>query len=176
LDNPEVQGLTFDRSPEFRLRRRDFPRLITQLPDPPAEALAPVSQWSIESVDIVVNSPNWKRDGRKWQAATSKHQDIAFSVEDERFWHCVERREIQPDIRDNMRVQWAYPVGLSKPANVRVLRVLTYNGKPISSALTEQELQAQLHSIDIVEPDTPDLFDERPSSKKHEKRDGRGND
>ena len=177
LDNPEVQGLSFDRSPEFFLRRNDFPRLITQLPDPPFDDPEPISQWSIETVDIIVNSPNWKQDGRKWQAATSKHQDIAFAIEDERFWLFVERREIQPDIRDNMRVQWAYPAGLSKPANVRVLRVLTYNGEPISSALTDQELQAQLHTIHIVKPETPDLFDERRISKgNHSKGDGHGDD
>lgn len=177
LDNPEVQGLTFDRSPEFHLHRNDFPRLITQLPDLPTDEPEPILQWSIETVDIIVNSPNWKHDGRKWQAATNQHQDIAFSIEDERFWLYVERRQIQPDIRDNMRVQWAYPAGLSKPANVRVLRVLTYNGKTISSALTDQELQTQFHTIHIVKPETPDLFDERLISKSyHSKGDHHSHD
>lgn len=165
IDNPEVKAITFDREPDFDIKRSDFPRHITQLPDPPLEDPPETTDWSIETVDIVVNSPNWKRDGRKWQAATNKYQDIAFSVEDDRFWYSVERKDIQPDIRDNMRVQWAYPAGLSKPANVRVLRVLSYNGKPISAALIEAELQALLTSVHIVEPDMPDLFDERRGSK-----------
>lgn len=164
IDNEEVQGITFDREPTFEIKRSDFPRRITQLPDPPAEEQPEITDWSTETVNIVVNSPNWKRDGRKWQAATTKHQEIAFSVEDDRFWFAVERKDIQPDIRDNMRVQWAYPAGLSKPVNVRVLRVLTYNGKPISPSLTESELRELLTSVHIVEPETPDLFDEKRGS------------
>jgi hypothetical protein len=165
IDNPEVKAITFDRESDFDIKRSDFPRHITQLPDPPPEEPPETTDWSIETVDIVVNSPNWKRDGRKWQAATNKHQDIAFSVEDDRFWFSVERKDIQPDIRDNMRVQWAYPAGLSKPVSVRVLRVLNYNGKPISAALSEAELQALLTTVHFVEPDMPDLFDERRGSK-----------
>ncbi|MGE9296006.1 MAG: hypothetical protein ACQKBV_06945, partial [Puniceicoccales bacterium] len=165
IDNPEVEGLAFDRTPDFRLRRTDFLRQITQLPGPPLEEAEKVTDWNIETVDIVVNSPNWKRDGRKWQAATNKYQDIAFSVEDDGFWLAVERKEIQPDIRDNMRVQWAYPAGLSKPSQVRVLRVVSYNGKSISDPMTVQELREQLEVVHFVEPDMPDLFDERREDK-----------
>lgn len=169
IDNAEVEGITFDREPNFEIKRSDFPRRITQLPDPSEEEPPQITDWSTETVDIVVNSPNWKRDGRKWQAATTKHQDISFSVEDDRFWFAVERKDIQPDIRDNMRVQWAYPAGLSKPANVRVLRVLTYNGKPISPSFTESELRELLTSVHIVEPETPDLFDEKRGSDNKDK-------
>lgn len=107
IDNPEIDGLSFDRSHEFPLKRADFLRLIIQIPDQvEVNTDAPMS-WSVEAVDIVVNSPNWKRDGRKWQAASNKFQDIAFSIEDATFWHHVQIKDIQPDIRDNMRVQWA---------------------------------------------------------------------
>lgn len=170
INNPEVQGIGFDRTPSFEIKRGDFPRRITQLPEPVLEEISLPTEWSTETVNIVVNSPNWKRDGRKWQAATSKQQDISFTVEDDRFWFSVERKDIQPDIRDNMRVQWAYPAGLSKPANVRVLRVLSYNGKTISEPLSELELRALLTSVHIIEPETPDLFDERRGNyKKHDK-------
>lgn len=172
VDNPEVRGLSFDRSTDFKIKRSDFPRKITQLPEPPPEALSEVADWNVETVDIVVNSPNWKRDGRKWQAATSKHQDIAFSVEDDRFWFSVERKDIQPDIRDNMRVQWAYPAGQSKPASVRVVRVLSYNGKPISQPLSDSELRNLLKAVHVVEPEMPDLFDQRQASHMKESRGG----
>lgn len=163
IDNPEVRGLAFDRSHDFPIKRRDFPRQITTLSDLPAEAPPETGEMAFETVDIVVNSPNWKRDGRNWQAATGKYQDVSFSIEDESFWLRVERRDpdLKPTIRDNMRVQWAYPAGSAKPAHVKVLRVLSYNGREISPSMSEQEIQALQSTIRMVEPDTPDLFDER---------------
>lgn len=163
IDNPEVKGITFDRAPTFEIKRNEFPRRITQLPDQPPDDPVKPSGLNFETVDIVVNSPNWKRDGRNWQAATGKFQDISFSIEDEGFWLSVERRDsdLRPTIRDNMRVQWAYPAGASRPTQVRVYRVLSYNGRQISPAMSDQEIQALQSTIHFVEPDLPDLFDER---------------
>jgi hypothetical protein len=171
IDNPEVKGLSFDRTHDFPIKRADFPRQITHIPEVIEPEAAQQIAWSVESVDIIVNSPNWKRDGRKWQAATNKFQDIAFSIEDETFWHHVDIKDIKPDIRDNMRVQWAYPAGLSKPASVRVLKVLTYNGKDISQPLSESELKRILEEPYIIEPDAPDLFS---NEEKHRKLDENG--
>lgn len=160
IDNSEIEGLAFDRSHDFPIKRADFPRLITQIPDQvDVDTDTPMS-WAVESVDIVVNSPNWKRDGRKWQAATSKHQDIAFSIEDDTFWHHVQVKDIQPDIRDNMRVQWAYPAGQSKPSHVRALRILSYNGTKISDPMTQVELNRALEEATVIEPEMPGLFDD----------------
>lgn len=166
IENPEVKGLSFDRTHNFPIKRADFPRQITHIPEVVEPETAQQIAWSVESVDIIVNSPNWKRDGRKWQAATNKFQDIAFSIEDETFWYHVDIKDIKPDIRDNMRVQWAYPAGLSKPANVRVLKVLTYNGKDISQPLSESELKRILEEPYIIEPDVPDLFSNEENSRK----------
>lgn len=167
INNPEVKGITFDREPVFEIKRSDFPRQITQLPDPPFEDPIKPTDLNFETVDIVVNSPNWKRDGRNWQAATGKYQDVSFSIEDESFWLRVERRDsdLKPTIRDNMRVQWAYPDGAAKPAHVRVFRVLSYNGHQLSTPMTDQEMQALQSTVHFVEPDIPDLFDERRGSK-----------
>ena len=174
IDNPEVRGLTFDRAPHFAIKRNDFPLRITQLPDPlPDDPIKP-DDLNFETVDIVVNSPNWKRDGRNWQAATSKHQDISFSIEDEGFWTRVEQRDshLKPTIRDNMRVQWAYPGGAAKPTHVKVFRVLSYNGRPLSTPMTDQEIQELQRTVHFVEPDTLDLFDEhRGSTQKNKKGD-----
>lgn len=175
LDNKEIKGVSFDRSHDFPIKRNDFPRQIVQIPDIEKVDIELPSAWSVEEADIIVNSPNWKRDGRKWQASTKKHQDIAFSVDDETFWHHVKIRDIQPDISDNMRVQWAYPAGQSKPSHVRVLRVLSYNGKEISKRLSEEELQEELYEVNIIEPDTPDLFDRRDDNQmgeSHKNKDG----
>jgi ssDNA-binding Zn-finger/Zn-ribbon topoisomerase 1 len=174
IDNPEVKGITFDRDTTFSIKRNDFPQRITQLPDPlPADPVKP-SDLSFETVDIAVNSPNWKRDGRNWQAATKKYQDISFSIEDESFWRRVEQSDadLKPTIRDNMRVQWAYPAGTAKPSHVKVFRVLTYNGRQLSTPMTDQEIQALQSTVHFVEPETPDLFDERRGTD--DKNDKRG--
>ena len=166
IDNPEVKGIAFDRSSDFSIKRNDFPNRITQLPDPLPDDPVKPGDLSFETVDIIVNSPNWKRDGRNWQAATGKHQDISFSIEDENFWNRVEQRDadLKPTIRDNMRVQWAYPAGTAKPSHVKVFRVLSYNGRQLSTPMTDQEIQALQSTVHFVEPETPDLFDERRGS------------
>lgn len=163
IDNPEVKGISFDRSPDFSIKRHEFPRRITQLPDPLPEAPPKPSELNFETVDIVVNSPNWKRDGRNWQAASGKYQDVSFSIDDESFWLRVEQRDadLKPTIRDNMRVQWAYPAGTAKPSHVKVFRVLSYNGRQLSTPMTDQEIQALQSTVHFVEPETPDLFDDR---------------
>ncbi len=174
IDNPEVKGIGFDRKPDFAIKRADFPQRITQLPDPLPDDPAKPTDVNFETVDIVVNSPNWKRDGRNWQAATGKYQDVSFSIEDESFWHRVEQRDanLRPTIRDNMRVQWAYPAGVAKPAHVKVFRVLSYNGRQLSTPMTDQEIQSLQNTVHFIEPDTPDLFDERRGSNDKNKTGG----
>lgn len=174
IDNPEVKGIAFDRESNFVIKRNEFSRRITQLPDSlPDDPIKP-SDLNFETVDIVVNSPNWKPDGRNWQAATGKYQDVSFSIEDENFWHRVEQRDpdLKPTIRDNMRVQWAYPTGAAKPAHVKVFRVLSYNGRQLSKPMTDQEIQALQSTVHFVEPDTPDLFDERHGSNNKDTKGG----
>lgn len=172
IDNPEIKGVAFDRRPDFTIKRGDFPLHITELPDPlPNDAIKP-SDLNFETIDIVVNSPNWKRDGRNWQAATSKYQDISFSIEDEGFWNRVEQRDsnLKPTIRDNMRVQWAYPTGTAKPSHVKVFRVLSYNGHQLSRPMTDREIQSLQSTVHFVEPETLDLFDERRGSNDKSKK------
>lgn len=166
IANPEVKAIAFDRGHVFPIKRSDFPRRITQLPDPPPHESINAGDLNFETVDILVNSPNWKRDGRNWQAATGKHQDISFSIDDESFWRRVEQRDaaLKPTIRDNMRVQWAYPAAAAKPTHVKVFRVLSYNGRQLSTPMSDQEIQALQSTMHFVEPETPDLFDERRGS------------
>lgn len=162
LDNKEVKGLGFDTSQSFPLTRVDFEKYIVEIPLESEEEPDSEQKWVIDTPDIVVNSPNWKRDGRKWQASTSQFNDIAFTVEDEEFWHHVNLKDIKPDFNDNMRVQWAYPKGSLKPANVRVLKVLSYNGKQLSQPLSMQEATKILdgYSIEETQKQQIDLFND----------------
>jgi hypothetical protein len=163
IENSEVKGIAFDRSSEFFIKRRDLPSRIVQISEPITPSSDNYSVLNFETIDTIVNSPNWKRDGRNWQAAANKYQDISFSIDDESFWQRVEQRDpdLKPTIRDNMRVQWAYPAGAAKPSHVKVLRVLSYNGRKLSNPMSDQEIQALQSKVHFVESETPDLFDDR---------------
>lgn len=175
--NKEVKAIGFSREPEFAVQRSQFLKLITKLPDIVADVEETPSDLNFETVDIVVNSPNWKRDGRKWQAETSAKQEVTFSVEDATFWLRVERRDsdLRPAIRDNLRVQWAYPAGTGKPAHVRVLRVLSYNGRELAKPMTDQEIQAYQARLHYVPPPEPDLFDARRGTDNDNNKNDEGN-
>ena len=161
IDNTEVDGLGFDFSHNFPISRRDFPSRIIQLPEASQEEEEEETniKFRVETPDLIVNSPNWKRDGRLWQSSTNEHNDIAFTIEDENFWHHVKIKDIKPDINDNMKVQWVYPESYSKPSKVRVLRVLTYNGKDISQPMNDKELSKELYDFDHEDKKQHDLFD-----------------
>lgn len=160
IDNQEVKGLGFDTAHNFPITRKEFPRYIVEVPpEVETEDAIPDRQWVVETQHITVNSPNWKRDRRKWRADTRKYQDVVFSIEDETFWTHVEVKDIRPDIKDNMHVQWAYPEGSGKPSGVRVLRVLTYNGTKISDPLTDEQIKTELQDYSVEKDDQMDLFE-----------------
>ena len=160
INNPDVTALGFDRTHDFPIQRSDFVRHIAAIP--PKEELEINPTWTVEITDIVVHSPNWKRQGkRQWQGDTAQVKEISFSIDDDVFWEHVRIKDIQPDINDNMQVQWAYPaVYDKKPANVTVLKVLTYNGVPISDPLIDDALAEALGDFSHASPDQQsDLFD-----------------
>lgn len=168
IKNKEVKGLGFDLSHDFPIKRADFPRFIVELPTQQDEQeLEEDKNWKVETVDLIVNSPNWKRDNnRKWQGSTTNIKDIAFVIEDDNFWYHVKIKDIEPSINDNMCVQWAYPENAVKPTNVMVLRVISYNGKEISSELSKDELSAKLTNFRIEQPEHVDLFSYNKDVKK----------
>lgn len=168
IDNPNVAALGFDETHNFPISRSEFPRHIATIPLKEEIEIEPT--WTVEITDIIVHSPNWKRKGkRQWQGDTELIKEISFSIEDEVFWEHVRLKDIQPDINDNMRVQWAYPsVYSKKPSNVKVLKVLTYNGTPISDQLIDEALAEALGDYSHAPPDPQtDLFEQlaRASNK-----------
>ena len=160
INNAEVQALGFDTSHDFPIKRDDFQRYIVEMPSIEEEPeLETSTRWKVDTVDLIVHSPNWKRDSkRKWQGSSTYQKDVQFVIEDDNFWHHVNIKDITPDINDNMRVQWAYPENNGKVSNVRVFRVLSYNGTNISDPLSESELLAELNDITIERPDQLDIF------------------
>ena len=152
LDNSEVQGLGFDDSHNFPIQRSDFERHISPLSRNEEEEEN--TDWVVETSDLIVYSPNWKREKNLvWRGDTTKFKDVSFVIEDEAFWKHVEVKDIQPDVKDNIRVQWAYIANNTKPKNVRVLRVLNYNGKEISKQLSGSQLDEALGNYTNPLPD-----------------------
>ncbi len=129
IENEEVQGLSFNRSDNFSIKKESFKNLKVDIPD---------SKYFIhDTVDIVVSSPNSKRKGRGWQTSES----ITFHIDDDNFWKYVYDKTITPRVQDKMKVQWVYENSKSKPQKVRVLKVISYKGKKISKPLSKKEIQ-----------------------------------
>ncbi|MGP0566704.1 MULTISPECIES: hypothetical protein [unclassified Nitrospina] len=172
IDNPEVKGLGFDTTHTFPITRKEFPRYIVEVPpEIETEEAVPDRKWVVDTPHITVYSPSWKRESRGWRADTRNYQDVVFSIEDENFWAHVEVKDIRPDIKDNMHVQWAYPEGSGKPSGVRVLRVLKYNGTKISDPLTEEQIKVELENYSVEKDDQMDLFendDDNSSSQENQ--------
>jgi hypothetical protein len=171
IKNKEVKGLGFDTSHDFPIKRADFSRFIVDIPDiPDIPEAEEAKNWKVDVVDLIVHSPNWKRDSnRKWQGSTTEKQDIPFTIEDENFWHHVKIKDIAPDINDNMRVQWVHPEQSTKLANVRVLRVINYNGTTISEPLSEAELRAELEDFVVEQKEQVDLFSYNQENKNEQR-------
>ncbi len=129
IETEEVQGLSFNRSDNFSIKRDDFKNLRVDIPNS--------KYFKHDIIDIAVSSPNWKRKGRGWQ--TSKL--ITFHIDDEKFWKDMNNKTITPRFQDSMQVQWIYEDNKTRPQNVRVLKVISYNGVPISEPLSEKEIQ-----------------------------------
>ncbi len=143
IKNKEIQGLSFDPSHVFPIERKDFKKKIITIPtktDEPYENTE-TQKFQYETAEIFVNSPNWKRKGRKWQAPNSKGKFTEFIIQDITFWQHVKVKDIPTIIEDNMKVQWMYQSENGQQKNVHVLKVLSYNEEDISEPLSEKEIQ-----------------------------------
>jgi hypothetical protein len=160
IRNKEVQGLGFDASHDFLIKRSKFKSyIVKKLTAKERETTEEEKNWKVDTVDLKVHSPNWKKEHKRpWQGSTSKIKNVSFYIEDENFWEKVKNKDIAPDFIDKMRVQCAYIEGVAKPKNVRVLRVLSYNYTLISKPLSFSELLTKLSDFTVVERDQNDLL------------------
>ena len=156
LNNPNIKGLGFDYTQNFPIKQNQFLEHIVEIPEDNDEDEP--DNWKVETKHIKVYSPNWRREGRKWQAITDNKKEVWFTIEDEQFWHLVKTKDIQPDINDSMMVQWAYPAESTSKSKLKVLRVLKYNGQDISVAMNEDELLKELNHYSHSKSNQSDLF------------------
>lgn len=155
IQNKEVKAIGFDTTHNFPIKREDFYGLVVELPE--EEENEEDLDWNVEVKHLIVNSPNWKPDGRSWQASDNKKTTVTFVIEDNFFWHEVKQKNLKPDINDSIEVQWAYPAHLAKPSQIRVLKVLSFNGKQLSEPYTLEELHKILNKPHLKN-ENRDLF------------------
>jgi len=141
INNNYVNGLGFDESHSFSIKKDEFNRHLVEMP--PEEDVDDDVKWIADSVYIKVYSPNWKREGkRQWQGDTEKFSEVTFSIEDEAFWLRVKQENIQPTTHDTIKAQWVHPDARNKkPVKIQVLKVLQYNGRDISAPLSDDEIE-----------------------------------
>jgi hypothetical protein len=158
IENRDIRAIGFDETAVFPIKRADFPKFIVDVPTEKEDE--DNVEWKVETQDIKVHSPDWERDGRNWRAKSSDDKDVGFSVEDDAFWHHVKIKDITPDINDNMKVQWAFPSELGRRSHLKVLRVLSYNGKKLADPLLPEDLEKILQKFSYEEKNQKDLFDQ----------------
>lgn len=157
LNNQEIKGIGFDESEEFPIKRTDMAELQTKLPNIEDEEEEDI-KWKTEIVDVKANSPNWDKEGRMWQGKCENGNVVSFKIEDEGFWKHVETKNIKPDINDSMRIQWAYPKYCKKRTRIRALKILSFNGTPLTEPMNDNELIALLDNFDVEEGLQETLF------------------
>lgn len=159
-DTPEIRAVGFEDEPVFPIDRRDFARLQVVLPPVKDKDDEP---WLTGIVDLKVTSPNWEREDRQrsWKARDAKDRERLFRIEDEEFWGLVKAEQLNIHIMDTIKVQWAFQGKASSPKNIRVLRVLEFNGDILSEPLDDNALAAVLGAFSEIDINQGDLFADR---------------
>lgn len=154
---PDIRAVGFEDEPVFPINRSDFARLQVVLPPMKDEDDEP---WQTAIVDLKVTSPNWEREDRQrsWKAKDAKGRERLFRIEDEQFWELVKAEQLNIHIMDTIKVQWAFQGKVKSPKNIRVLRVLEFNGDALSDPLNENALFAILGNFSSFEDRQTDLF------------------
>ncbi|TWG95870.1 hypothetical protein L598_002900000080 [Mesorhizobium sp. J18] len=157
---PDIRAVGFEDEPVFPINRSGFARLQVVLPPVKDENDEP---WLTDIVDLKVTSPNWEREDRhrSWKARDAKGRERLFRIEDEEFWGLVKAEQLNIHIMDTIKVQWAFQGKASSPKNIRVLRVLEFNGDVLSDALDDNALAAILGAHSEIATDQGDLFADR---------------
>lgn len=159
---PSIKGIGFDDTEDFPIKKNDFPNYITEIPL--EEESKEEEDWTVEIRYIQVTSPNWDRSdvSRRWKCKYKKNDEnkfAVFHVEDEAFWTLAERGQIDSNGVDSLKVQWAFVTENGKRKKTRVLKVLEYNGRPISKALNDQQLVEILYDFEIATKTQHDFFE-----------------
>lgn len=149
--NEELPSLRFGLTEDSRrIPRRDFPnRTKRQAIAPSKTSLDPLGDWSSEFLTIEVTSPNWDRldQQRGWKGQVSDGKYIYFHISDTRFWSKVSEKTLITATPDRMKAQVIFKNVAGRYKSAEVIKVVEFNGEPISDALNEQTIGARLSEI-----------------------------
>lgn len=146
MADAKIQALGFQENHNFPIKRKDFARLqvdIIEATRPPIE-----SRYKVSVETVTVTSPNWDKDDehRGWKGRNAQGKEKHFRIEDEHFWNLVAERKLDPHIIDTMKIQWAFPI--DRRAQLRVLKVIEYNGQILGQALDDNALRSILGALE----------------------------
>ncbi|NEJ88894.1 hypothetical protein GR223_23670 [Rhizobium leguminosarum] len=162
VGDKDVARVGFSPDDDFPIPRSSFAERA-QKPARKAEEDEPPN-WTVSIENIFVTSPNWDeidQRARHWKGKDQYHRDCYFVIDDAEFWHLVKKKDLQVDVLDNLKVQWASQMIDGRPKNRRVIRVLEYNGNKLSEPLKADALDAILgrHTATTARSGEPSLFD-----------------
>lgn len=160
-EDRDVKRIGFSNDDDFPIPRNQFPERARKPPRKEEHDESP--EWTVTTEEIYVTSPNWDQEDQKtrqWKGKDSTRRDCYFVIEDAEFWHLVKRKDLHPEVLDNLKVQWAFQVADSRPKNRRVLRVLEFNGDKLAEPLTPDAIHARLGIFKTADPprEQPSLF------------------
>ncbi len=162
IDDGDVRRVGFTPDDDFPIPRSSFtgraqkPVRKENEEDPP--------EWEVAIESINVTSPNWVEEDqrlRQWKGKDANRRDCYFVIEDAEFWRLVKRKDLQVEVWDSLKVQWAYRVVDGKAKQRRVLRVLEFNGTLLATPLSPGAINAILgsHTSTNGAKAEPTLFD-----------------
>ena len=141
LQDNAINGLGFSRENEFPIPRSSFAERAS-LPIIPFED-EPI-EWFASIEKVYVTSPHWDKIDQKirnWKGKNELGKDCYFTIEDEIFWKFAENKELNLEVLDTLKVQWIYQIRDGRQKNIRVLRVIEFNNKKISSEMSTAEIE-----------------------------------
>lgn len=144
IENRNVKAVGFSSSGDFPIPRNIFPDRAQKPVRPQKSEDEP--EWFVVIDAVYVTSPNWDKDDRfrQWKGRDQVGRDCFFTIEDEEFWRLVKRRELNPQVLDQLKIQWAFVLVAGRPKSRRVLRVLEFNQRKLADPLDDNAIAAIL--------------------------------
>lgn len=110
--------------------------------------------WQFGTEHLRVHNPNWDQKDQKksvWHGFKEGSDKVGFTVENEQFWSSVNNGTLHSETGEvKIHVQWIYQLAKTKLTKCKVLRVLEFNGIAISEPMTNEQVNAYIGSLDLL--------------------------
>jgi len=143
--NEDIPSVTFgNTSTSIMVPRSDFSkRTKRQTIEQQRTVVQETGNWVIETLEIEVTSPNWERldQQRGWKGKLRDGTYIYFHITDSRFWTRVAEQSLVTNSPDRMVAQVIFQDVGGRYKNAEAIKVIEFNGDPISAALTSEKIR-----------------------------------